>query len=162
MHNNFVLNPPIIGAFSPGSVTLVCRAEHFRYFWIFSMIKNDFLHFSSSSFDWEWAFWIGLMQKWIINYKKKYAIIFYHWKKSKIPKVPSALAVVFFGFFYLFQRHPGPPRRLDDLPGQVPGGVLGPAGVVAHGVHQVEVAVGAHLLQQGLLEAKGGLGPIRN
>ena len=39
------------------------RAGHFRYFLIFSIIKNYFLHFLSSSFDWEWAFKIGLVQK---------------------------------------------------------------------------------------------------
>ena len=40
----------------PGGDTLqtfTSRAGHFRYFFIFSIIKNDFL---SSYFDWEWAF----------------------------------------------------------------------------------------------------------
>ena len=32
------------------------RAGHFRHFLIFSIIKNIFFHFLSSSFDWEWAF----------------------------------------------------------------------------------------------------------
>ena len=32
------------------------RAAHFRYFWIFSILENDFLHFFSSYFAWEWAF----------------------------------------------------------------------------------------------------------
>ena len=32
------------------------RAGHFGYFLILSITKNDFLHFKSSKFDWEWLF----------------------------------------------------------------------------------------------------------
>ena len=32
------------------------RAGQFRYFLLFSILKNDFLHFLSSKLDWEWAF----------------------------------------------------------------------------------------------------------
>ena len=34
----------------------ITRAGHLRYFLIFSLIKNDFLHFLTSSFYWELAF----------------------------------------------------------------------------------------------------------
>ena len=49
------------------SVASVARAGHFWYFLILSITKNYFLHFLSSSFDWEWAISIGLVQKWLLT-----------------------------------------------------------------------------------------------
>ena len=40
----------------PGNLESIDSKGHFRNFFIFSIIKNDFLHFLSSLFDWEWAF----------------------------------------------------------------------------------------------------------
>ena len=58
------------------------RAGHFRYFRIFSITKNDFLHF-----------FIKLITYFCTSPCKK--IIFYYWKNSKIPKVPSSRLCVY-------------------------------------------------------------------
>ena len=67
------------------------RAGHFRYFLIFSLIKNDFLHFFIK------LIWLGVgflnRTGAEIGYqldKKCKEIIFYYWKNEKIPEVPSS------------------------------------------------------------------------
>ena len=59
------------------------RAGHFWYFLIFSIAKNDLLHFFSSFLDWEWAFYIGLVQKWVNFIKNAKKPLFLSLKKFK-------------------------------------------------------------------------------
>ena len=71
------------------SIDILYRAGHYRYFLLFSLIKNDFLHYLSSKFDWEWAFKIGLMQKYVVNLiknaKKSFFIVEKIQKYRKCP-----------------------------------------------------------------------------
>ena len=68
------------------------RAGHFRYFWIFSIIKNYFFAFFIK------LIWLGVgflnRTGAEIGYyfdKKCNKSFFYNWKHSKIPKVPSSV-----------------------------------------------------------------------